>query len=98
MDEALHDVLLYCEFAHFDPFATRLLDESTVLRIRHLLKAYGLSMRIIVAINAALAQKWLLPKTGAAVEATLIAALSRTKKNSGERGPEMHQTKKGRQW
>jgi hypothetical protein len=32
------------------------------------------------------------------VDATLIAALSSTKNASGERDPEMHQTKKGNQW
>ena len=32
------------------------------------------------------------------VDATLIAAPSSTKNSSGERDPEMHQTKKGNQW
>ena len=32
------------------------------------------------------------------VDATLIAAPSSTKNASGERDPEMHQTKKGNQW
>jgi IS5 family transposase len=37
-------------------------------------------------------------KTGTVVDATLIAAPSSTKNKSGERDPEMHQTKKGNQW
>ena len=37
-------------------------------------------------------------KTGTVVDATLIAAPSSTKNSSGERDPEMHQTKKGNQW
>jgi len=32
------------------------------------------------------------------VDATLIAAPSSTKNSTGERDPEMHQTKKGNQW
>jgi IS5 family transposase len=37
-------------------------------------------------------------KSGTVVDATLIAAPSSTKNSSGERDPEMHQTKKGNQW
>ena len=37
-------------------------------------------------------------KAGTVVDATLIAAPSSTKNSSGERDPEMHQTKKGNQW
>jgi len=40
----------------------------------------------------------LLLKAGTVVDATLIAAPSSTKNSSGERDPEMHQTKKGNQW
>ena len=49
MEEALHDVSLYCEFAHLDPGASRLPDESTILRFRHLLEQHGLSMQIMAA-------------------------------------------------
>ncbi len=52
----------------------------------------------MAAINATLAQKGLLLKTGTVVDATLIAAPSSTKNKDGERDPEMHQTKKGNQW
>ena len=38
MEEALHDIPLYCEFARLDAAATRLPDESTILRFRHLLE------------------------------------------------------------
>ena len=98
MEEALHDVSLYCEFAHLDPGATRLPDESTILRFRHLLEENNLSIQLLATINATLAIKGLLLKAGTAVDATLIAAPSSTKNGSGERDPEMHQTKKGNQW
>ena len=98
MEEALHDVQLYCEFAHLDPGMGRLPDESTILRFRHLLEEHNLSMQFLATINATLATKGLMLKTGTVVDATLIAAPSSTKNSTGERDPEMHQTKKGNQW
>ena len=98
MEESLHDTPLYCEFAKLDPGATRLPDESTILRFRHLLETNNLSLQIMAAINATLTKRGLLLKTGTVVDATLIAAPSSTKNSSGERDPEMHQTKKGNQW
>jgi IS5 family transposase len=98
MEEALHDVPLYCEFAHLDPGMGRLPDESTILRFRHLLEENNLSFQLLATINATLATKGLMLKTGTIVDATLIAAPSSTKNSTGERDPEMHQTKKGNQW
>jgi IS5 family transposase len=37
-------------------------------------------------------------KGGTVVDATIIAAPPSTKNKSGERDPEMHQTKKGNAW
>jgi IS5 family transposase len=98
MEEALHDVPLYREFARLDAGMERLPDESTILRFRHLLEEHDLSLQIMAAINATLAKKGLMLKTGTVVDATLIAAPSSTKNSQGERDPEMHQTKKGNQW
>ena len=98
MEEALHDVSLYCEFARLDPGSMRLPDETTILRFRHLLEENDLSIQLLATINATLATKGLMLKTGTVVDATLIAAPSSTKNSTGERDPEMHQTKKGNQW
>ena len=98
MEEALHDVPLYREFAGLDAGVTRMPDESTILRFRHLLEANNLSLQLLAAINATLATKGLLLKSGTVVDATLIAAPPSTKNRSGERDPEMHQTQKGNQW
>ena len=98
MEEALHDVPLYREFAGLDAGVTRMPDESTILRFRHLLEANNLSIQLLAAINATLAIKGLLLKSGTVVDATLIAAPPSTKNRTGERDPEMHQTKKGNQW
>ena len=98
MEEALHDVPLYREFACLDAGATRMPDESTILRFRHLLEANDLSIQLMAAINTILATKGLLLKSGTVVDATLIAAPPSTKNRTGERDPAMHQTKKGNQW
>ena len=98
MEEALHDIPLYREFARLDAGITRLPDESTILRFRHLLEAHDLGAQILEAVNAQLQRQGLLLKTGTVVDATLIAAPSSTKNAQGERDPEMHQTKKGNEW
>ena len=97
MEEELHERPLYRRFVGLDG-AARLPDESTILRFRHLLEAHNLSLQILATVNATLAAKGLLLKSGTVVDATLIAAPSSTKNSSGERDPEMHQTKKGNQW
>ena len=98
MEEALHDIPLYREFAKLDAGITRLPDESTILRFRHLLEQNDLGAQILAAVNAKLIDRGLMLKTGTVVDATLIAAPSSTKNDKGERDPEMHQTKKGNQW
>jgi IS5 family transposase len=74
MEECLHDIPLYREFAHLDTGMTRIPDESTILRFRHLLEAHSLAPKILNCINAKLAACGLLLKAGTVVDATLIAA------------------------
>ena len=98
MEEALYDTALFREFAGLDMGEDHLPDESTILRFRHLLERHQLSLQLLATVNATLTAKGLLLKSGTVVDATLIAAPSSTKNSSGERDPEMHQTKKGNQW
>jgi len=98
MEEALHDTPLYREFARLDAGMVRMPDETTILRFRHLLEEHNLSILLLATINATLIAKGLMLKTGTVVDATLIAAPTSTKNSTGERDPEMHQTKKGNQW
>lgn len=97
MEEALHDIALFREFAGLG-WDSRLPDESTILRFRHLLEKHKLAEQILATVNELLQGKGLMLKAGTVVDATLIAAPSSTKNASGERDPEMHQTKKGNQW
>jgi len=98
MEEALFDVPLYRDFAQLPGGISRLPDESTILRFRHLLEAHELAAQILAAVNDTLRRRGLLLKSGSVVDATLIAAPSSTKNRSGTRDPEMHQTKKGNPW
>jgi transposase, IS5 family len=98
MEEALYDTPMFRDFAGLDMGEDILPDESTILRFRHLLEAHNLSLQLLATVNATLTQKGLLLKQGTAIDAKLIAAPSSTKNDSGERDPEMHQTKKGNQW
>ncbi len=98
MEEALFDVPLYREFAGLDIGNVRLPDESTILRFRHLLETHKLAGPMLATVNDLLRDKGLMLRIGTVVDATLISAPSSTKNDSGQRDPEMHQTKKGNQW
>ena len=98
MEEALHDVPLYREFAKLDGALDRLPDETTILRFGHLLERHDLAVDMLRVVNDLLSVKGLLMRTGTAVDATLISAPSSTKNAEGERDPEMKQTKKGNNW
>ena len=97
MEEALEDIPMYWQFAQLDPGLTRLPDETTILRFRHMLEANNLSLQIMGTINSMLTQRGLMLKTGTVVDATLIAAPSSTKNKDHARDPEMHSSKKGNQ-
>jgi IS5 family transposase len=98
MEEALHDMPVFREFAKLPEGTTRLPDETTILRFRHLLERHDLAVDMLRVVNDILQAKGLMMKKGTVVDATLIAAPSSTKNAQGQRDPEMHQTKKGKQW
>ena len=97
MEEALHDMALFRDFAGLN-WDTRLPDETTILRFRRLLEEHKLAPQILAVVNELLSAKGLLLRYGTVVDATLIAAPSSTKNASGERDPQMKQSKKGNQW
>ena len=98
MEEALHDMLVFREFAGLEGWDERLPDESTILRFRHVLEKHKLAAQILQTVNDLLSAKGVMLKSGTVVDATLIAAPSSTKNSSGERDPEMKQSRKGQQW
>ena len=84
-------------FARLDINA-RLPDRVSILRFRHLLEKHHLAQQFFETVNAMLKARGLMLHSGTVIDATIIAAPSSTKNNSGKRDPEMHQTKKGNQW
>ncbi|MFI8613965.1 IS5 family transposase [Acidovorax sp. NPDC077693] len=98
MEEALHDVPAFRDFAGLSHWDEYIPGESSILRFRHLLERHKLADQILATVNALLQARGLQLKAGTVVDATLIAAPTSTKNQSSERDPEMHQSKKGNQW
>ncbi len=98
IEDAIYDSQAIRRFVGVDLSRESAPDATTLLKFRRLLETHQLTERIFQTINALLAAKGLILKEGTVVDATIIAAPSSTKNRSGERDPEMHQTKKGNQW
>jgi len=98
VEEALYESATLRRFAGVDLGVAPAPDETTVLRFRHLLERYDLGGEMLDTVNEHLEAKGIRIATGTIVDATIIHAPSSTKNASGERDPEMHQTKKGNQW
>ena len=97
-EDAIYDSQAVRGFIGIDLAREAAPDATTLLKFRRLLEKHHLTERIFNAINTHLAEKGLMLKEGTVVDATIIAAPSSTKNQTGERNPEMHQTKKGNQW
>ncbi len=79
-------------------FSGPLPDETTILNFRHLLEQNNLGQGLLEDINAHLESQGLKLRERTIVDATITLAPSSTRNRTGERDPEMHQTKKGNQW
>ena len=98
MEDALYEIESMRRFAGFSGITDALPDETTILNFRHLLERHELTARLLEAINTHLKAQGLLVSKGTMVDATIIHAPSSTKNREQTRDPEMHQTKKGKQW
>jgi len=98
MEDALIEVPTMRRFVGIDLVSDRIPDETTILAFLHLLEKHNLGEQIFETVKAHLKDRGMAMKQGTIIDATLIAAPSSTKNKSGERDPEMHQTKKGNQW
>jgi IS5 family transposase len=98
MEDALIEVATIRRFAGIELISDRIPDETTILAFRHLLEKHDLGQKIFETVKAHLKQRGMAMKQGTIIDATLISAPSSTKNKTGERDPEMHQTKKGNQW
>jgi IS5 family transposase len=98
VEEALYESAALRRFVGVDLGVAPAPDETTICRFRHLLEKHDLGEEMLEAVNHHLAAKGIQIATGTIVDATIIHAPSSTKNKSGERDPEMHQTRKGKQW
>ena len=97
-EDSLYDIEPMRRFAGIELAEDTIPDETTILRFRHLLEQHRLTEAIFGEVRSLLEERRLLLKAGTIVDATIIAAPSSTKNEKSERDPEMHQTKKGKDW
>jgi IS5 family transposase len=98
VEDAMYDSLAMRGFVGIDLGREPAPDETTVCKFRHLLERHGLGERIFALVNGYLEKHGLKIGTGTIVDATILHAPSSTSNKSGERDPEMHQVRKGKQW
>ncbi len=98
VEEALYESAALRRFVGVDLGMAPAPDETTVLRFRHLLEKHDLGGLMLEAVNMHLEARGIRIATGTIVDATILHAPSSTKNSTGTRDPEMHQTRKGRQW
>src|ERR1051326_4017494 len=97
-EEALYDSVVLRQFAGIDLGSEPVPDETTICNFRHLLEEHNLGEEILGTVNLHLQAKGVRITTGTIVDATIIHAPSSTKNRDQSRDPEMHQTKKGKNW
>ena len=78
MEEALHDVPAFRDFAGLSHWDEHIPDESGIRRFRHLVERHQLAGEILATVDALLQAKSLQLKAGTVVDATLIAAPTST--------------------
>ena len=98
VEEALYDSVVMRQFVGIDLGCEPVPDETTACKFRHLLEEHGLGGKILEAVNLYLQSKGVKITMGTIVDATIIHAPCSTKNREQKRDPEMHQTKKGKQW
>ena len=97
-EEALYDSITMRQFAGVRADDDVIPDETSILNFRRVLERHKLTERLLTEINAHLSERGLFVGKGTIVDATIINAPSSTKNAEKKRDPQMHQTRKGKQW
>lgn len=97
-EEALLDSTALRSFVGIDLGRERVPDGTTLLKFRRLLEKHQLGEQLFATVGQVLQARGLKVGTGTIVDATIIGAPSSTKNADKARDPEMHQTRKGKQW
>lgn len=98
IEDSIYDSYAMRTFMHMDFIEQQVPDATTLLKFRHMLEKNRIGEKIFADVNKRLEDAGLIMHGGTVVDASLIAAPKSTKNKSGERDPEMHQTKKGNEW
>ena len=98
IEDAIYDSYAMRSFLGINFMSEQVPDATTLLKFRHLLEKNNIGEAIFKDIKERLDKAGLIMHGGTIVDATIISAPSSTKNRTGERDPEMHQTKKGNQW
>ena len=97
-EDALLDSTALRRFVAIDLGRERVPDATTLLKFRRLLEKNKLGEALFAKVGEVLQARGLKVGVGTIVDATIIGAPSSTKNKEGKRDPEMHQTRKGRQY
>jgi IS5 family transposase len=97
-EDALYDIPAFRDFCQIDLGRERVPDATTLLNFRHLLEQHQLGAALFAKVGELLQANGMKLSGGTIVDATLIAAPPSTKNQEQSRDPEMHQSKKGKQW
>jgi IS5 family transposase len=98
VEEALYESGSMRQFAGIDLGREPVPDETTMCKFRHLLERHDLGRALFERVHEHLAARGFAVSRGTIVDATIISAPSSTKNAAQQRDPEMHQTRKGKQW
>lgn len=98
IEDSIYDSYAMRSFMHIDFNEQQVPDATTLLKFRHMLEKNKIGEKIFADVNERLDKSGLIMHGGTIVDASLIAAPKSTKNKTGERDPEMHQTKKGNEW
>ena len=98
LEDAIYDSYAFQRFIGINFLEEQVPDATTLLKFRHLLEQHDLGKALFEDIKERLEKAGLMMHGGTIVDATIIHSTPSTKNKSGERDPEMHQTKKGKQW
>jgi transposase, IS5 family len=98
VEEALYDSAALRQFVGIDLGREPAPDETTVCKFRHLLEEHQVGGKMLEVVNLHLEKQGIRIASGTIVDATILHAPNSTKNRDQQRDPEMHQTRKGKDW
>jgi len=98
VEDQVNDSFAMRQFLRLDFAVEQVPDATTLLKFRHLMETHGLGQALFAAQNRYFDEQGWIMRGGSVVDATIIAAPSSVKNQTGTRDPDAHQTRKGQQW